>query len=287
MSTLIVTVLVLVLFGGAALVATGIRGKDPAAPSSNHRAPRRKLSRRTTIGLSVGVVGGVVLWLVSGWAISVIVVPVAVIGMPVLLSKPAGEDIARLDAMAEWVRSLVGVLTVGRGLEQAIIATRRSTPEPLTREVGELIARLRAGRSTEGAIRAFAEDLGDATGDLVCSALLLGSRMRDGGLIDVLTGLAETVSEDVRNRRTAEAERAKPRTAARVVSIVSVVLVAGLAFTGYLDPLKTPVGQIILVALVAAFVAVLVWMRRMTRAIPPPRFLGAEARAGLPVVTAS
>lgn len=282
MSTLLVTVLVLVLFAGVAVVTAGIRGKDPAAPTRRTRTPRRRLSRRTTIGLAAGVAGGIAVWLGTGWAIAVLVLPVAVVGVPVLLSKPGGDDIVKLDAMAEWVRSLVGVLTVGRGLEQAIIATRRSTPDALSQEVGDLIARLRAGRSTEGAIRAFADDLDDATGDLVCSALLLGSRMRDGGLIDVLSGLAETVSEDVRNRRAAEAERAKPRTAARVVTIVSVLLVAGVAFTGYLDPLKSPLGQLILVALVAAFVAVLIWMRRTVRSSPPPRFLGETARAALP-----
>ena len=37
-------------------------------------------------------------------------------------------QIARLEAMEEWTRSLSGVLTVGIGLEQALVATLRSTP---------------------------------------------------------------------------------------------------------------------------------------------------------------
>jgi hypothetical protein len=54
----------------------------------------------------------------------VLVVPAAVAGLPVLLSpSPAASKIDRLEAMEEWTRSLSGVLTVGIGLEEALVAT--------------------------------------------------------------------------------------------------------------------------------------------------------------------
>ena len=52
-----------------------------------------------------------------------------------------------------------------------------------------------------------------------------------------------------------------------------------LAFTGdYIKPYGTPLGQIILAILLSAYVATLLWMRRMAVAKPLPRFLDLEAR---------
>ena len=76
--------------------------------------------------------------------------------------------------MEEWTRSLSGVLTVGIGLEEALVATLRSAPDPIRPEVTRLVARLRARWSTEEALRMFADDLDDATGDLVAANLILG-----------------------------------------------------------------------------------------------------------------
>ena len=59
-----------------------------------------------------------------------VLVPAAVVGLPILLSAPPpAAQIDRLEAMEEWTRSLSGVLTVGVGLEQALVATLRSTPD--------------------------------------------------------------------------------------------------------------------------------------------------------------
>ena len=52
-----------------------------------------------------------------------------------------------------------------------------------------------------------------------------------------------------------------------------------LALTGrYVAPYGTPVGQLLFIALLAAYVAVLVWMRRMVAGTPLPRFIGTAAR---------
>ena len=76
-----------------------------------------------------GFAAGVVAFLVTGWVLALVIVPVAFVGLPVLLSSSsAAQRIERLEAMEEWTRSLSGVLTVGVGLEQALVATLRSTP---------------------------------------------------------------------------------------------------------------------------------------------------------------
>lgn len=236
----------------------------------------RSLPRQTRLLLAAGFMAGVLGWLVTGWLLALVIGPAAVIGLPYLLAtSPAKARIARLEALEEWSRSLSGVLTVGVGLEQALIATLRSTPAPIAGEVGRLAARLRARWRTEDALRAFADELDDATGDLVAANLILGSRRRGAGLSAVLDSLAESVAADVRARRQVEADRAKPRATARWVTIISATVLLILSLSGdYVEPYSTPLGQIILTILLAAYAALLVWMRRMAEGKPPPRILG-------------
>ena len=190
----------------------------------------------------------------TGWMVAVLVVPAAAAGLPVLLSAPpAASKIDRLEAMEEWTRSLSGVLTAGVGLEQALIATLRSTPDPIRPEVTRLASRLRARWATEDALRAFADDLDDATGDVVAANLILGARRRGAGLASVLDALAESVAADVRARREIEADRAKPRATARWVTIITVSVLVFLALTGdYVAPFGTPLGQVLLALLLVA-----------------------------------
>ena len=93
-------------------------------------------------------------------------------------------------------------------------------------EVSALAARLAARWPTETALRAFADDLDDATGDLVVATLILGARRRGPGLARVLTAVADSVAEEVAMRRKVEAERAKPRTTARAVTLITLGVVA-------------------------------------------------------------
>lgn len=264
--------------GGFIALAVGLRPSPVVElpverPSRSLRLP--KLSKQTRRLLLAGLVVGVVAFLITGWVLAVVVVPVAFVGLPVLLSSSsAAQRIERLEAMEEWTRSLAGVLTVGVGLEQALVATLRSTPAAIAPEVTRLVARLRARWVTEDALRAFADELDDATGDLVAANLILGARRRGAGLSSVLEGLAESVAADVRARRQVEADRAKPRSTARWVTLISVGVLVVLAVSGtYVKPYQSPLGQVILIALLSAYVATLVWMKRMALGRAMPRFL--------------
>lgn len=264
------------LFG----IVVGLR-PTTAPPAPNRLVQHAGTTRRTRILLLAGVGLGIVGWLATGWILALVIAPIAVIGLPTLLSAPpAATQIARLEAMEEWTRSLSGVLTVGIGLEQALVATLRSTPAPIADEVQRLVARLRSRWDTEKALRAFADELDDATGDLIAANLILGARRRGAGLASVLEGLAESVGADVRARRQVEADRAKPRATARWVTLISASVLVVLALSGtYVEPYRTPVGQVLLVLLLSAYVATLVWMRRMAAGKPLPRFLATRETA--------
>lgn len=260
--------------GGLIALVVGLR-PSPVVERPSRPRQVQTITKRTRMLLLGGFAAGVVAFLVTGWVLALLVVPVAFVGLPILLSSSsAAHRIERLEAMEEWTRSLSGVLTVGVGLEQALVATLRSTPAAIAPEVTRLVARLRARWVTEDALRAFADELDDATGDLVAANLILGARRRGAGLASVLEGLAESVAADVRARRQVEADRAKPRATARWVTLISVGVLVILAVSGtYVKPYQSPLGQVILVALLAMYVATLIWMKRMAIGRAMPRFL--------------
>lgn len=244
----------------------------------DHLPPPARRRRRYTLAATIA--GGAIVWLFTGWVLAIALVPAAVLGLPALLRPPASAtDVAKLSAIEQWARGMSGVLTVGSGIEHAIIASLGSAPDTIHDEVATLVARLNARWPTEQALRAFADDLNDATGDIVAASLILGSRRRGPGLSAVLEDLAETVAEEVRIRRSIEADRAKPRTTARWVTIITLVVMGALAANGtYIAPYRTPFGQIALTVLIGAYIGCLLWMRRMTVGQPTPRFLPATKR---------
>ena len=81
-------------------------------------------------------------------------------------------------------------------------------------------------------------------------------------------------------RRRVEAERARPRATARAVTLITLGVVAvGALNQTYLSPYGTPLGQLVLLAVTAMFVASLTWMRALTLSAPQPRLLSRTAPA--------
>ncbi|KQU67963.1 type II secretion system F family protein [Phycicoccus sp. Root101] len=240
----------------------------------------RGLDRHTRLLLAAGAAAGVAVALLTGWIIAIPLVPAAAAGVPILLSAPpSASKIYRLEAMEEWTRSLAGILTAGVGLEQALISTLRSTPEAIRPEVTRLASRLRARWATEDALRAFADELDDTTGDLIAGNLILAARHRGAGVASVLEALAESTAADVAARREIESDRARPRSTARWVTLITISVLGVLALTGdYVRPYGTPIGQLLLVLLLGLYVATLLWMRTMSTGKPLPRFIGSACR---------
>jgi tight adherence protein B len=226
---------------------------------------------------------GLLVWAVSGWPVAGALVTATAIGLPVLLGTGtvAARRIGRVEAIEEWTRRLSDILVAGVGLEQALIASLRTCPPALRTEVTALVARLSARWPTERALRAFADDVDDAAADLVVAALALAARRRGPGLARVLTAVADSVAEDVTVRRKVEAERAKPRTTARGVTLITLGVVAVGALNGtYLSPYAGPLGQAVLATIATAFIGCLAWMRALTLSAPEPRFLTGDKAEG-------
>ena len=254
--------------------------QPPARPRRRQIRPMAKVdgpaARRHRALWVAGAVAAGAVWLASGWPVGGVLAGLAVIGVPWLLAQfsVGNAAVERLEALQEWVRRASDVLAAGGGLEQTLIRSAGTAPEPIQAEVATLAARLQARWPTSRALLAFADDLDDAAGDLVVAALLLGAELRGPGLARVLTELAGSLTEEVTMRRKVETDRAKPRANARWLLLITVAAAGLAALNGdYLAPYGTAVGQLVLAAIAALMVACLLWMRRLTVPAPSPRFL--------------
>ncbi|AQX16947.1 MULTISPECIES: type II secretion system F family protein [Tessaracoccus] len=264
-----------------ALMVAGVLGliygltPRPAPVPKPPRTRRRRVSSSTRSVALLGVAVGAVLAAVTGWLVALVLVPAVLVMVWRMVKGRAKDRIERLNALADFARGLGGVLTVGRGLEQSILQAARSAPATLAPEIGRLAARVRANVATGKALRLFADELDDATGDLFVATLILASERRGPGVASAMAGLAESIDADVRARRQVHTEQQKARTAARMITAISAVLLGGLFLAGsYVEPYRTPLGQVLLTVLMGLYLAALLWMRRISAAAPLPRFMG-------------
>ncbi|MGW1768261.1 type II secretion system F family protein [Streptomyces sp. NPDC002073] len=281
----------LAVAGGLVGVVAGVVGTSrPAGPSlaARLKAGRSAVGRDAAMArrmrLVAGGVGGVVLWLVSGVFIGGALVFLAVVGVPWLLAptKSATARIGKLEALGDWTQRLANVLRLGRGLDEALQVSRKGCPEDIAGEVGDLVDRLQVGWRPVDALRLFGDGLNDVTADKVVAALILSAADRGPGLAQALDDLAESVHEEVSRRRAIEADRAKPRTTMRWMTIITLgVAGAGFLIPSYTAPYGTLLGQLVLGVLAAGFIGVLVMMRQIADVKPVPRFLIADPRSAV------
>ncbi|WP_037636583.1 type II secretion system F family protein [Streptomyces katrae] len=291
MSVLLWVLAGLAVAGGLVGLVAGIAGttapKGPGAAArlraGRHLASRdEQMARRTR--LTGGALAGVLLWLISGVFIAGVMVFLAVIGVPWLLSptRSATARIAKLEALGDWTQRLANVLRLGRGLDEALQVSRRGCPEDITGEVADLVDRLQVGWRPVDALREFGDALNDVTADKVVAALVLSAADRGPGLAQALEDLAESVHEEVARRRAIEADRAKPRTTMRWMTIITLgVIGCGFLIPSYTAPYGTLLGQLVLAVVLAGFVGVLALMRQIADIKPVPRFLIADPRSAV------
>lgn len=233
---------------------------------------RARFSRTDLLRLGGGIAGGIVASVVFSWPLLAALVPVAAFLVPRLLSNSEGKRrIAKLEAIESWTRGLAGLVGVQGSLTQALIASRESAPALISDEVGRLAAQLASRWDPRVALRAFADELDDPSADVIVSHLLLASTLNGAGLIAALGQAADSVREEAEIRQEIESARASHRQAmmwltvivgvAVAIAAISPLVMTGSPFAIY----RTPQGQLLLTALIAAFLAAIWLMSRMGR----------------------
>lgn len=226
----------------------------------------RRVPTRARISLVIGLVAGVGVAWWTGWPIMLIVVPAGVLGIPYLLSAPRQSDIELLQALDRWVRGMAATMATGRSITDALRLSARQPPAVLAEPLVALIRRIDDRWPPAQALQAMADDLGSADADSVLASLMLAAQRGGSGAVVTLSALADTIQERLRALREIESERSKPRMVVRQVTIITLVVLGATILLGrqFLAPYGTPVGQVLLTVLLAAYVGSLVMLRRMT-----------------------
>ncbi|KUN57541.1 hypothetical protein AQJ46_46600 [Streptomyces canus] len=271
------------LAGGLWLLIAGLRGTTAPAvarPVKVKRARPPQARRRLRLQITAAAGAAMLVWLITGWLPSALLVAGTTFFLPWLLNpnKAANEQIERLDALAQWTKRLSDLVKTGTGIEDAIATSVRTAPKQIEREVADLAVRLQSRVEARDALTAFAQALGDPRADLVAAALLLRMKDRGPGLADVLSDLGDRTKDVVRRRRDVEADRAKHRTTTRWICAITVAVILGFSFNkSYVAPYGTPIGMVVMVVLMASVMALFWWMSQLGADKPLPGFLGDQA----------
>lgn len=273
-----------VLFGAGILTVIVSFTPAPELPPAGARPPgrltrslttmRRRFTRRQQIALAIAATTGLLIAITTGWVVAIAILPAAVWILPKVLLPPKSANVEVLKALGEWTRRLASLFQSGQYLTDVLAASQRSCPAAIATQVDALVSRLQARQPAPLALYAFADDIADETGDMIAATLIRGSTADEAALGRILKDLAGMVATEVRMRRQIITAQAGPRNEARSITLIAAaVMVYVLVATPYGTWYATPIGQVALLAQLAAFGACLAWMNRIATPAPSPRFL--------------
>ncbi|QKW11058.1 type II secretion system F family protein [Streptomyces sp. NA04227] len=265
--------------GGLALLLIAVRGL-PAKPAhekakSGERAG--ELLRFAGQRGSMAGGAGLVVLLLTRWAVAGIAAGVLVFFWDKLFGGAAEERAAmrRVEALAAWTESLRDTIAGAVGLEQAIPASARAAAPVLRPHLDALVDRLRARTPLPDALQTLADEIDDASADIIVAALILNAKLRGPGLRQVLGALAKSAREEVDMRQRVMAQRASTRRSVQIVVAVSIAFVLGLSIFNreFVSPYGTAVGQLVLACVCGLFALGFWWLRKLSTIDTPERFL--------------
>lgn len=254
------------LVAGALIVLVHLR--DAVGPGRLARGLRRRGMRRDQmIRLGIGVAGGLVIALITGFVPSLVVVPAMVFILPGLLATPPSPEVKLLEALDTWIRMIVSATSTGRSVLDAIRSTATQVPQVLKEPVRVMLIRLDEHWPVRTAFQGLADDLDSPESDTVCAALIVIIDRGGIGASTTMAALGRQVRDRLHAWREINAEREKPRVVVRQVSLITlVVLGAALIISpGYFAAFTRPLGQVIATALLLGYLGALVGLQRSAR----------------------
>jgi tight adherence protein B len=234
---------------------------------------RSGLFRHVAVAVSVIVVVRVA----TGWTLVSLTAGV-VGGLSSSALGPTGrrrDDRMLVEAIAVWTEQLRDMLAGSSGLEQAVAATAPHAPTVLRRPLERLVASV-SYAPLDQALDRFAREVDHPTADFVVAALSTAATRQVRELGALLGHLASCAHAEARMYTRIWVGRSRTRSAVRIIATVVVLFVLGLLFfsPGYLEPYRTPEGQVVLSVIVLVFFAAIVLMQRFAVVSAPERFIG-------------
>ncbi|PID51053.1 MAG: hypothetical protein CR980_00420 [Propionibacteriales bacterium] len=268
--------------GLMAIIAWAIRASFPqfllTTPAKLWKTLTRlakSVPKRTWIRALLGITLGIVIFGITGWFVLLLTVPAAIVGLPILFAAPPNRDIEMLESLDRWVRTLATIVPTGKSVMEAIRLSERSAPAMLAPGLHRLRVRVDDQTPTKEALFGLADDWDSPDSDAVVAALILAAARGGVGITATLRELADSIQHRLSSLREISAERAKPRVVVRQVTLVTtIVMFAALTLGGdFFQPYDSWLGQIVLAALLTAYLGSLLILRRLTLAPPRERVL--------------
>lgn len=236
--------------------------------------------RRLTLVLAAALA----VYLLTGWLVGALLGAAAAWFLPSMLGpdRDHARRLALIDAVAAFTEMLRDTLTASAGLNQALTVASGHAPEAIRPATARLAERIeQRGTTTRQALHAFADEVNDATCDLVALALASASEHPTRDLAALLSSLATTAREQAAMRTRIAVARARTRTAVRIVTGTTIALagVLLLADRHYLAPYSSAAGQLVLLITGILFGLGFSWLRRLG-AVPEPGRLWTAPQGG-------
>ena len=215
-------------------------------------------------------------WVLTGWPAAGGIAAGCATVMPLLSGTRRNRQRieARSDAVASWAEMLRDTISSHAGLREAIAVTARVAPVPIRAEVQALAVRAER-ESLPGALRRFADEVGDPVADLVVASLVIAAERQAQRLAELLTEIAKSAREHAAMRSRVETGRARTYASSRALVAITLGLAVVLMLFSpqFMKPYDTFTGQVVMLGIGALFVGALWSLVQLGQPAAAPRLL--------------
>ncbi len=221
------------------------------------------------VSATLGVLGGVAVFAVFGGAVPAIAGGVFSATSPFTAYR-ARRERRRAEAREAWPRMIEEIRlqtgALGRSVPQALFEVGRRGPAELRGAFATAEREWLLTTDFERTVAVLKARLSDATADAALETLLIAHAVGGSDLDRRLAALIDDRIQDFQGRKDALAKQAGVRFARRFVLIVPVgMALAGLSIGTGRSAYRTPTGQVVVAAGIAAVVACWIWAGRLLR----------------------
>ena len=208
-----------------------------------------------------------VLILTQNLLLAALVVLLGTVGPFLYLAVMASRRQAKFDEQLPSTLQLVaGALQAGHSLQQAVDTVVHEAADPIAAEFQRVLTEARLGRPLEEAFEAMARRTKSLDFEWTVMAIRL-QRQVGGNLAEVLSTVSQTIRDRYTLKRQIRALSAEGRLSSVILSVLPVLLFAGLLLLNpiFLRPLyTTPAGLMMMAGAAVLMILGVFWLKKIT-----------------------
>lgn len=270
MSTVVIAAAGATFGFGIWLIVAGIRGvRLLPTVDLDGEATQAQLQK-----LLLALVVGFVIIIATGWLVAGVFVAIGIMMFWGRLRGHGGAQSTETgEAVAAWAEMVSSVLSAGGGLEQAIATSGRVAPAAIKDQARTLALRVETAPLPQ-AIALFAADVAHPSADRIAAAIALSSQYGGADLGALLDSQVESTRVELRSALEVEASRARFRTSARMIVVLTALMAVGLWFFApdLMAFYRTFIGQVVLLVVGVVFLVGFWMLISLAEGDEPERF---------------